>query len=62
MLVEKTLGQILDDTTAKFPKNDALVYVDRNVNYTYEEFKQKVELLAKGLIKLGIKKGDKIAV
>ncbi|MCD4656476.1 MAG: AMP-binding protein, partial [Planctomycetes bacterium] len=62
MLIEKTLGQILDDSAAKFPKNDAIVYVDRGIRYSYEEFKQKVEQLAKGLIKLGIKKGDKIAV
>ena len=62
MLLEKTLGQVLDETARKYPNNDALVYVDKDIRYTYAEFKQKVEQLAKGLIKLGINKGDKIAV
>ena len=60
-MIEKTLGQVLDETAAKYPNNDALVYLD-GPRYTYKEFKEIVDKVAKGLIKLGVKKGDHVAV
>ncbi len=60
-MIEKTLGQVLDETAEKYPDNDALVYVD-GPRYTYKEFKEIVDKVAKGLIKLGVKKGDHVAV
>ena len=30
VLQEKTLGQLLDETIAKIPDNDAVVYADRD--------------------------------
>lgn len=61
-MLSKTIGQVLDETVEKFPNNDALVYVEKNLRYSYKEFKEKVDRLAKGLMALGIKKGDHIAV
>lgn len=61
-MLNKTIGEILDETAEKFPNNDALVYVDRKLRYTYKEFKEKCERIAKGLMALGIKRGDHIAV
>ena len=61
-LRELTLGQILDQTAAKFPDNDAIVYVDRDFRQTYKEFNQAVDEMAKGLMALGIKKGEKVAI
>lgn len=61
-LTELTLGQILDQTTAKFPDNDAIVYVDRDFRQTYKEFNQAVDEMAKGLMALGIQKGEKVAI
>ncbi len=60
-MIEKTIGQILDETAEKYPDNDALVYLD-GPRYTYKEFKDVCDRLAKGLIRLGIKKGDHVAV
>ena len=60
-MIEKTLGQILDETAAKYPDNEALVYLD-GPRYTYKEFKEIVDRVAKGLIKLGVKKGDHVSV
>jgi fatty-acyl-CoA synthase len=57
-----TLGQILDQTAARFPDNDALVYVDRDFRLTYQEFSLFVDDMARGLMALGIKKGEKVAV
>ncbi len=61
-MLNKTIGEILDETADKFPDNDALVYIDRDIRYTYNEFKEKCERIGKGLMSLGIKRGDHIAV
>ncbi len=61
-LQELTLGQILDQTVEKFPDNDAIVYVDRDFRLTYRQFAQAVDEMAKGLMALGIQKGEKVAV
>ena len=61
-MISATVGQILDETAAKFPENDALVYINRNIRDTYREFSERCNQLARGLMGLGIKKGDHIAV
>ncbi len=61
-MISRTIGEILDETAEDYPDNDALVYVDRDLRYTYKEFKEKCEQIAKGLMALGIKHGDHIAV
>jgi fatty-acyl-CoA synthase len=57
-----TLGRILDETIARNPKNEAIVYVDRDFRLTYREFGDLVDRLAKGLMALGIQRGEKVAV
>ena len=61
-LINKTIGDVLDETAEKYPDKDALVYVDRGLRYSYREFKEKCDQLAKGLMKLGVKKGDHVAI
>jgi len=61
-LREWTLGQILDNTVSRFPDNEALVYADRNYRKTWREFGDIVHQLAKGLMALGVQKGEKVAV
>ncbi len=62
VLREFTLGQLLDDTVARYPHNDAVIYVDRDYRQTWQEFGQTVDQLAKGLMALGVAKGEKIAI
>lgn len=62
IVIEKTIGDIVDETAKKYPKNDALVYVDRGLRLSYKEFKDKVDKIAKSLMALGLKRGDHIAV
>jgi fatty-acyl-CoA synthase len=57
-----TLGQLLDQTIEKYPDEDALIYVDRGFRKTWTEFGQLVDELAKGLMALGIKRGDKVGI
>lgn len=61
-LREKTLGQILDETVARVPDHDALVYADRGYRQTWREFADTVDAFAKGLMALGVNKGEKVAV
>lgn len=62
MLQERTLGEILDETVRRFPHREALVYVGHDERQTWSEFAKHVDTLARGLMALGIKPGEKIAV
>ena len=57
-----TLGQILDRAIDQYPDNDAIVYVDRDYRLTYVEFGRVVDRLARGLMALGVEKGEKVAI
>ncbi|HCF05894.1 MAG: AMP-dependent synthetase and ligase [Desulfomicrobiaceae bacterium] len=61
-LREITLGQMLDEAIAQYPDNEAVVYVDRNFRLTYREFGKLVDEVAKGLMALGVQKGEKVAI
>ncbi|MFJ7952622.1 AMP-binding protein [Lysinibacillus sp. NPDC096418] len=61
-LVYQTIGQLLDEQCEKYPKREALVYADRDLRMTYEELNKQSRLVARGLMALGIEKGDHIAV
>lgn len=60
--INKTLGDFLDDIAAKYPTSDALIHHEKNIRYTYQEFNEVCRKIAKGFMKMGIKKGDHIAV
>ncbi len=59
---ELTLGQAFDATAAKYPGQDAVVYADRGYRLTWSQFKEEVDRCAKGLMGLGVAKGEKVAV
>ncbi|UAL45492.1 AMP-binding protein [Sutcliffiella horikoshii] len=61
-LVHKTIGNLLDETVSRYPDKEAVVYVETGLRYSYKEFQQICNQVAKGLMNLGIKKGDHIAV
>ena len=55
-----TLGKILDDVAAKFPKQEAIVAGDQRIDY--ETLFHRVNSIANALLKMGVKKGDKVAI
>ena len=57
-----TVGGLLEMVARRFPDNDALVYPDRGLRYSYREFDRLCDQVAKGLLKLGIGKGDHVAI
>jgi len=60
--LECTIGGLLDQMAERFSDNDALVYVDRGLRYSYREFNEVCRKVAKGLLKLGVKKGDHVSI
>lgn len=61
-LIRKTVGELLAEKALQIPDHEALVYPDRGLKYTYQEFNDVCEKVAKGLIALGIEKGENVAV
>lgn len=61
-LVHKTIGDLLDESAIQYPNKEAVVYVEQDLRYTYQEFQDICNTVAKGFMRLGIKKGDHMAV
>jgi fatty-acyl-CoA synthase len=61
-LREITLGGLLKETAARFPDTEALVYADRDFRLTYRQLDELTDRLARGLMALGVGKGEKVAV
>ncbi len=57
-----TVGGLLDRIAERFPDNEALVYPDRCLRYTYNDFNGVCRQIAKGLLRMGIKKGDHLSI
>ncbi|HBT19820.1 MAG TPA: AMP-binding protein [Peptococcaceae bacterium] len=57
-----TLGELLEENAKKYPDREALVYSDRNLRYTFAQLNERVNKVAKGLMALGLKKGDHAAI
>jgi fatty-acyl-CoA synthase len=57
-----TVGGLLDLVAGRRPDDEALVYADRNLRYTYTEFREIVENCARSLMALGIQKGDHVGL
>ena len=61
-LIEKTFGQFLEQWATQTPDKDFIVYPDRDLRFTYKTFNQRVDNLAKALIHIGLKPGDKLGI
>lgn len=60
--IEMTLGALMDKMAAEYADNDALVYPDRGLRLSYKQLNEKARETAKGLMALGISKGDHVAI
>ncbi|NIQ94567.1 MAG: AMP-binding protein [Desulfuromonadales bacterium] len=57
-----TMGGLLEDTARRFPDHDALVYPDRGIRHSWREFENLTDKVAKGLLRLGVRKDDHVAI
>ncbi len=61
-LLHKTIGQALDDAADRFGSSDALVVRHQNIKWTYSEYRNEIDRLAAGFLRLGIQKGDRVGI
>jgi len=61
-LIDYTLGEILEKWAFETPDKEFMVYPDRNLRFTYAQFNKRVDNLAKGLLYIGVKPGDKVGI
>jgi fatty-acyl-CoA synthase len=68
-LLNMTAGQLLDRRAIEVPDQEALIYSSYpelggalDVRWTYREYRDRVDAVARGLMSLGLRKGEHIAV
>ncbi len=68
-LLETTIGDLLDHRAEELPTQEAVVYScypefgeALNIRWTYQDYRERANQVAKGLLALGLSKGDHIAV
>ena len=57
-----TVGDMLSNIAKKYPTKLAVKYIEVNYTRTYYEFNKEVDKYAKGLLGMGIGKGDHVAI
>ncbi|MFV0401336.1 MAG: AMP-binding protein [Oscillospiraceae bacterium] len=60
--MEITFGKLLDGVAEKYPDREAVKYIDRPYRRTWKEFKEECDRVAKGFLRMGIRKGDHVAI
>ncbi|CAH2714322.1 3-[(3aS,4S,7aS)-7a-methyl-1, 5-dioxo-octahydro-1H-inden-4-yl]propanoyl:CoA ligase [Neobacillus rhizosphaerae] len=61
-LLNVTIGKLLEEKSKLHPEHGAVIYADRNLRWTYRDFDDYCRKAAKGFMKLGIEKGEQLAV
>jgi fatty-acyl-CoA synthase len=68
-LLDTTIGDLLDRRAEELPEQEAVVYScypefgeSLNIRWTYQEYRDRANQVARGLMALGLHKGDHIAV
>lgn len=61
-LLDYTLGEILEKWAFETPDKEFIVYPDRNLRFTYKQFNNRVDALAKGLLYMGVAPGNKVGI
>src|SRR4030043_1199172 len=60
--VNKTIGQVIQDTARRYPLNLALIHPESGVRQNYHDFYAQCRKIARGLMACGTKRGDKASV
>lgn len=61
-LLGMTIGEKFDQACQQYAEQDAVVSLHQNVRLTYKELQTQVNAFACSLLKLGLKKGDRLAI
>ena len=61
-LSEKTLGDWLEHWAQVTPDKEYIVYSDRDLRFTWKQFNERVDDMARGLIAIGVTKGTHVGL
>ena len=61
-LSEKTLGDYLEHWATVSPDREYIVYSDRDLRFTWKQFNERVDDMARGLIAIGVTKGTHVGL
>jgi fatty-acyl-CoA synthase len=61
-LLDFTFGELLEKYASESPDREFMVYADRNLRFTYSQFNERVDQLAKGLLYIGVMPGDHVGI
>lgn len=61
-LTERTIGGFLEYWAEKTPDKEYVVYSDRDLRFTYKQFNERVDNMAKGLMSIGVKRGSHVGI
>ena len=57
---EKTMYQLVSEAAKRYPDNTAYLFMGKKT--TFREFHSRIEAAARGLVAMGIRKGDKVTI
>ena len=60
--INSTMGDVLDRQAERFTDRDALVNVETGQRFSYSQFRDEVERVSRGLMALGIQRGQHVGI
>ena len=61
-LLYETIGNCIDRIADHYPEQLALVVRHQNIRWNYRQYREQIDRLAMGLLKLGIEPGDRVGI
>ncbi|BBY19595.1 AMP-binding protein [Mycolicibacterium litorale] len=61
-IIEQTIGAHFERIVARYPDTEALVEVFTGRRWTYAELNAEIDLTARGLIALGVQRGERVGI
>jgi fatty-acyl-CoA synthase len=61
-LLGLTIGDMFDQTSSRYPDNEALVSRHQGLRYTYRQLRAEVDRCARALMALGVEKGQRVGI
>jgi fatty-acyl-CoA synthase len=61
-LLEQTIPDLLAGTVSQFPLNDAAIFIEQGIRWTYAQFAHEVDRLAGGFLRIGLRTGDRVGI
>jgi fatty-acyl-CoA synthase len=61
-LSDATVSRFFLDTVSRFPTRRAVVFREQNIRWTWRELADEIDVLASGLLALGVVAGDRVGI